>query len=499
MVPRSQEPTVSARLSRDHSLDVVRSRRQPFDVAVVGGGATGLGIAIDAATRGYSTVLVEQADFGKGTSSRSTKLVHGGVRYLAQGDIPLVREALRERGLLLRNAPGLAHSLGFVIPAASMAEAAWYRTGIAAYDILAGSLGIGESKWLSAERVRELLPGMRGNIVRAGVLYHDGQFDDARLLVAMARTAAQAGATLLNYVRASRVEGRAGLAVEDVETGERLGIEAKVVVNATGAWIDRFRNGGANGAHSSVRVSRGSHVVVDRSFLPGTHALLIPKTPDGRVLFAIQWLGHTLIGTTDMETTDAPLDPVPTAGEVDFILETASRYFARPPKRQDVTSMWAGLRPLAAPDANPGGGNSASLSRGHSVHVDRDGLVNVTGGKWTTYRKMAQDAVDAAAKSAGLPEAACRTESLRLFGEAPVSNLRAAVLRGVHEEMARTVDDMLARRTRLLFLDAEEAIRAAPQVAGWMAAELGKDGTWSEGQVRVFTELAAGYRVTSAR
>ncbi|MDZ4802848.1 MAG: glycerol-3-phosphate dehydrogenase/oxidase [Bryobacteraceae bacterium] len=464
-------------------------------MAVIGGGATGLGVALDAATRGYATVLIEQADFGKGTSSRSTKLVHGGVRYLAQGNVPLVREALYERGLLLKNAPGLAHALGFVIPASSLAEAAWYRSGIGAYDFLAGAQRLGNSKWLSANEVSTLLPGIRPAGVRAGVLFYDGQFDDARLLISIALTAAAAGAVLINYVRAERVSAGEILA-EDVESGEPLTISARVVVNATGAWSDRLRPGGS-GAVAAVRVSRGSHIVVDRAFLPGTRALLIPKTPDGRVLFAIPWLGHTLIGTTDVETDDAPLDPVPSLAEVDFILETAARYLANAPTRRDVTSMWAGLRPLAA-GGGDSGQSSASLSRGHSVVVDPGGLVNVMGGKWTTYRKMAEDAVDAAAKVAGLASVACRTQTLPLLGEAPVSGLRAAVLRGVHDEMARTVDDVLARRTRLLFLNADEAIERAPEVAGWMAAELGKDQAWSEAQVRSFVELAAGYRINAA-
>lgn len=485
------------RFRRDEAVQQLTESDRVWDIAVIGGGATGVGTALDAASRGYSTVLIEQADFGKGTSSRSTKLVHGGVRYLAQGDVPLVREALHERGLLLRNAPGLTRSLGFVIPASSILEAAWYRTGMVAYDTLAGSLGIGRSKWLSTAEVLQLLPTVQRRGVRAGVLYYDGQFDDARLLLSLARTAAAAGATLLNYVRAESVSGKSGVRAVDLESGRRFEIRAKVVVNAAGPWSDELRHGGSAG--SRIRVSRGSHVVVDRRFLPGSHALLIPKTPDGRVLFAIPWLGHTVIGTTDVETDDAPLDPIPSSAEVDFILETASRYLDPAPRREDVTSIWAGLRPLAAP-AEPGTGHrsSASLSRGHVVTVDSDGLVNVTGGKWTTYRRMAQDAVDQAAKVAGLKPAACRTESLPLQGDAPVSGLKASVLRAVHDEMARTVDDVLARRTRLLFLDAAEAIRVAPDVAEWMRAELGRDAAWADDQVQTFTKIAEGYRVESA-
>ncbi|MBC7928777.1 MAG: glycerol-3-phosphate dehydrogenase/oxidase [Bryobacteraceae bacterium] len=499
-------PDRSSGLSRESSIAEVRHRSEPWDFVVVGGGATGVGIALDAASRGYSVALIEQSDFGKGTSSRSTKLVHGGVRYLAQGNFALVREALSERALLLQNAPGLVKPLGCVIPAGSAFEAAWYRTGIGLYDFLAGGQVLGASRWLQGSAVQAAVPGLRTDSFPAGVLFYDGQFDDARLLIAIARTAAAKGAIQLNYCRASRLllssGGKVtGVLATDVERGEDYELTARLVINATGAWSDQFRQladkgpgqEGANGP-GKVRVSRGSHIVADQKFLPSENALLIPKTPDGRVLFAIPWLGKTLIGTTDVETENASLDPTASESEIDFILDTAARYLQLPPQRSDIRSVWAGIRPLV----NAGAKASSGLSREHAIFSDREGLLTITGGKWTTYRRMAEECVDIAARTAGLAGRPCLTRDLRLDVPAAPKDLEEATRSGVRNEMARTVDDILARRTRHLFLDAAEAVRLAPSVAGVLAAELGRDEVWCQEQIQSFTALGRLYTVVGS-
>jgi glycerol-3-phosphate dehydrogenase len=511
-----------------------------WDLAVVGGGATGLGVALDAAARGFAVVLLESEDFAQGTSSRATKLVHGGVRYLAQGNIGLVREALHERGALLANAPHVAQRLPFVVPGYRFWEPAFYGAGLKVYDALALSQGLGSTEFLSARRTAELLPNVQQHGLVGGIKYWDGQFDDARLAVVLARTAAARGALVLNHVAvtALRREGGkvTGVVARDVAGGETFGdVRARCVVNATGVWVDAVRDmdrdAGAPPRAPMVAPSQGVHLVVDRAFLPGTHALMVPKTEDGRVLFAVPWLGKTVLGTTDTPREDIVREPRPFPDEVAFILREAGRYLARVPTRADVRSVWVGLRPLVKP-AGDDGENTKSISREHTVVVGRSGLVTVTGGKWTTYRAMAEDVLDRCMDSGLLPRRpAGVTRRLALVGAAPGRPLseppgehlygsEAAALRAlpgagrwlwhdpesgregfseamvrfaVREEMAASVEDVLARRCRLLFLDAKEAAAQADAVARIVAEELGApfDAAASAAQFRKLARLYA--------
>jgi glycerol-3-phosphate dehydrogenase len=502
-------------------------RREPWDLVVIGGGATGAGVAVDAAARGYAVLLVERGDFGVGTSSRSTKLVHGGVRYLRQGRVGLVLEALRERGRLRKNAPHLVRDLAFVLPCYRHRDVAFYGLGLKAYDLLAGRGGFGRSVLVSSAEVRRQLPTVRPQGLRGGVVYHDGQFDDARLLLHLVLTAADRGAAVLNYAPVTGLvrtpDGAVvGVTARDAEAGAEVRAAARVVVNAAGPFCDEVRRMADPAARPLVAASQGSHVVLDRSFLPGDSALLIPNTPDGRVLFAIPWHGHTLVGTTDVAVPAAPAEPRPSAEEIDFILETAGRYLDRQPRREDVLSTWAGIRPLVT-----GGRKTASLSRDHTIREECPGLLTVTGGKWTTYRNMAEEVVDKAAAMAGLPKRPCPTRELSLHGHAEVAagdplafyGSDAAAVRAladadpalaaplhpalpypgaevvwaVRAEMARAAEDVLARRTRALFLNARAAVEAAPRVAELMARELGRDVAWTADQIAAFGELARGY------
>jgi glycerol-3-phosphate dehydrogenase len=517
-------------MDRSGMLAALEERREPWDLIVIGGGATGLGAAVDAASRGYRTLLLEQGDFAQGTSSRSTKLVHGGVRYLKQGNVSLVIEALKERGLLLRNAPHLVHNLPFVVPNYDWWEGPFYGIGLKMYDLLAGRQGIGRSKVLSRERTLELLPTLEPEGLSGGVRYFDGQFDDARLAIALARTAAGHGAVMLNYVEVTGLllaggEVR-GVRAVDRESGREHELRARGVINATGVFTDRVRRMEDPAARRLVTVSQGAHIVLDRTFLPGDSAIMVPKTRDGRVLFAIPWLDRVLVGTTDVPVETASLEPRPLAEEIEFLLEHAAQYLVRDPSRQDVRSAWAGLRPLVGGEEQ--GSATSALSRDHTLSISAAGLVSITGGKWTTYRKMAEDTVDQAATVAGLDERPCRTREVRIHGyregapEAPplahhgadapaVRSLirsepaldtrlhpdfevRAGeVVWAARHEMARTVEDFLARRTRLLLLDARASAEIAPAVATLLAGELHRDEAWQEEQVREFRALAAGY------
>ncbi len=497
-------------------------RHGVYDLAVVGGGATGLGVALDAALRGFSVVLLESHDFAGGTSSRSTKLLHGGVRYLAQGNLALVREALAERATVLRVAPHLAQPLPFVMPSYRWWQTPFYGLGLKLYDLLAGGAGLGRTEFLSREEALQALPGVNPNGLRGGVKYWDGQFDDARLALALARSAEAAGARVLNYAEVTAVRQLASgdnplssLEVTDRRGGVNFELQARCVVNATGVWVDALRD------HTQPKVSEGSrshmvspsqgvHVVVDRDFLPGGHALLVPKTRDGRVLFAVPWLGKLVLGTTDTPRQDLPREPDAFAEELEFILSEASQALSRPVRREDIRSLWVGLRPLvAAPEAAEGG--TKVLSREHTIVVDASGLVTVTGGKWTTYRAMAEDVLERCFASRLLPHRAGGQSArhVLLGAEAvssPVTPLHAApgphlygtegpnvsacpgaatfLGAGLSEAMVRyaarfehaqTVEDVLARRWRVLFLDAAEAARMAPEVAAILADELGAD------------------------
>lgn len=518
-------------MNRADMLARVADRREPWDVVVIGGGATGAGVAVDAAARGYAVLLLERADFGAGTSSRSTKLAHGGVRYLRQGHVGLVLEALRERGRLRRNAPHLVHDLTFVVPCYSRWEVAYYGLGLSAYDLLAGRHRFGRSAVVTGSEVGRRAPGIRAAGLRGGVVYHDGRFDDARLLVHLVMTADDLGAVVLNYCPVtglSRGPGGAvtGVVARDAEGGTEVRAAARVVVNAAGPFCDDIRRLADTGATPIVAASRGSHVVLLRDFWPGEDALLVPSTPDGRVLFAIPWHEHVLVGTTDVPIPHAPADPRPSPEEVDFILETAGRYLTRQPGRSDVLSAFAGVRPLV----RAGKGPTAELARDYVLRVDAAGLLSITGGKWTTYRAMAEGCVDRAAALAGLPRRPCRTRDLPLHGSAPaaagpddlsVYGSDAAAVRAlaagdpalatrlhpavpycgaevawaVRAEQARTVEDVLARRTRALFLNAAAAVEMAPRVAELMAGKLGRDKAWEDEQVRAFRNLARGYCV----
>ena len=515
-----------------------------WDLAVIGGGAVGLGVALDAAVRGFSVVLVESHDFASGTSSRATKLAHGGVRYLAQGDIGLVREALHERTALLHNAPHVAQRLPFVMPAYQWWERGFYGAGLKMYDALAGRQGLGGTEWLSAARTQTLLPGVNANgplgRLQGGVRYWDGQFDDARLAVLLARTALSRGALVLNHCAATGLlheNGQVrGLQVQDRELGTGSGssatLRARCVVNATGVWVDSVRAMDSSGPSTDANLpplvapSQGVHLVVDRAFMPGDHALLVPKTADGRVLFAVPWLGKTILGTTDTPRQDIAREPVPFAEEVAFILGESARYLARAPQRSDVRSVWVGLRPLVK--AQGDSLDTKALSREHTVLIAPSGLVTVTGGKWTTYRAMAEDVLARAMARGLLPhKPGGVTARLPLLGSAPGRPLseppgehlygsEATALRqlpgatnwlwrdaesgrgglseamvrfAVRFELARSVEDVLARRCRLLFLDAAEAARVAETVAAIVAEELGRPV-----DITAFQALAAQYQ-----
>ncbi|MBY0412214.1 MAG: glycerol-3-phosphate dehydrogenase/oxidase [Burkholderiaceae bacterium] len=523
--------TVSAPLPTRRA-DLLERLAQPhqYDLAVIGGGATGLGVALDAAARGFSVVLVDSHDFAKGTSSRSTKLVHGGVRYLAQGNIALVREALHERTTLLHNAPHLAQPLPFVMPSYRLWETPFYGIGLLMYDALAGKAGLGSTEFLGRTRTLECLPTARAEGLKGGVKYWDGQFDDARLALALARTAATLGALIVNYCSARSLvhEGGkvAGFVCEDSESGQQFTVRARAVVNATGVWVDSLRqmDGEATGRPvlPIVAPSQGVHIVVDRDFLPSDHALMVPKTADGRVLFAVPWLGKLILGTTDTPRHDVVREPTPFHEEVQFILQESARYLTRAPKAEDIRSIWVGLRPLVKPQDDDGD-NTKKISREHTVLASRSGLVTVTGGKWTTYRAMAEDVLLKcfttgllAEKPAGITNhlllvgspkerAAHRisdAQGLHSYGsEAPfvegLTSERGDLGAGLTEAMVRfaaryeyacTVEDVLARRSRLLFLDAHKAIELAPAVSRILLEERNADP-----HLEAFLELAKQY------
>lgn len=501
-------------MRREAMLDGLRAG-EGFDVLVIGGGATGLGAAVEAASRGHRTALIERGDFAQGTSSRSTKLVHGGVRYLKQGNISLVRDALLERGRLLRNAPHLARDLAFVIPSYSGWDRFFYGTGLKAYDWLAGDMSLGASRTLAREEVIGLLPTVEPRGLVGGVVYHDGQFDDARLAVNLAQTAAGRGAAAVSYCSCEgliKKGGRiAGARVRDRESGAEFEVRAKVVINATGVFVDEVRRMDEGGARRLVAASQGIHLVLPKRFLPGAAALMVPKTADGRVLFAVPWKDRVIVGTTDTPVAKVAAEPRALAAEREFVLEHARKYLTDDPSEKDVLSVYAGLRPLVSA---AGTGNTAKLSRDHTIVVGASGLITITGGKWTTYRKMGEDVIDRAQEVAGLAKRPSVTAGLAIHGagerqdvaalvrERPdlaerihpqLEHTRADVVMGARLEMARTVEDVMARRTRCLVLDARASIEAAPVVAGLLARELGRDADWARLQAESYTALARGY------
>lgn len=517
-------------MRREEMLARLSEDRKAWDFVVIGGGATGAGIALDAASRGYDVALVERSDFGAGTSSRSTKLAHGGVRYLEQGNVALVMDALRERGVMRGNAPHLVSDLAFVVPNYEWWEAPFYGVGLRLYDLLAGRYGFGVSRVLSKEETLARLPNLKTEGLRGGVVYYDGQFDDARLLVHLLMTAAAQGAAVVNYCPAvALLEGPDGFVngvrVRDLESGVEHELKASVVINASGPFSDDVRRMSLGDVEPLIAPSQGVHLVFEASFLAADAAILVPHTRDGRVMFAIPWHGHALVGTTDTPVEQVDEEPRPLEKEIAFILETAADYLARPPKREDILSAWAGIRPLVRTGT---GGGTAQLSRDHTIHVDRNGLLTIAGGKWTTYRKMAEDAVTQAALLAGLEERDCVTRRLHIHGfhtharkfgplsvygsdamaiedlirlqpalGAPLHDalpyIEAQVIWAVRAEMARTVSDVLARRLRALTLNAPAALEMAPRVAQLMRAEMGRTEQWVETELRHFGRLAQGY------
>jgi len=513
-------------LDREPVLAKAKAAAEPYDFCIIGGGATGLGTAVDAAARGYRVLLVERGDFAQGTSARSTKLVHGGVRYLQQGNIALVREALRERGRMARNAPHLVKETAFVIPGFNYWQIPFYGLGMKVYDLLAGRLGLSPSRIVGPAEVKRRLPTISDNKLRGGIIYSDGQFDDARMAINLARTAAESGAHMLNYVRCTgllKERGQVtGVTLCDGETGETFSVHAKSVINATGVFVDHVRSMEDPETEPMVLPSQGVHFVLPRRFLPGNDALMIPKTSDGRVLFAIPWCDHVILGTTDTPVGAITPEPRALPEEIAFLLEHAARYLNCAPRPEDVLSVFAGLRPLVRPPKAKRGG-TAAISRDHTITIGPGGLVTITGGKWTSYRKMAADVVEVALRAREQSVPPCCTESLRIHGwtdrpadeprwrhygsdaEAiralgedekihPAFDLTAAEVRWfVREEMARTVEDVLLRRSRCLLFDARRSTEAAPRVARLMAAELGRDPAWEETQVAAYRLTAENY------
>jgi glycerol-3-phosphate dehydrogenase len=516
-------------MKREKMIEQIKESPHQWDVIIVGGGATGLGAAVEAASRGYKTLLLEQADFAKGTSSRSTKLIHGGLRYLQQGNITLVREALKERGILCKNAPHLIHHLPFLVPNYHWWEGPFYGAGLKIYDVLAGKLGIEKSRHLSRQQTLRALPTLEKKDLRGGVIYYDGQFDDARLAICLARTAVDCGATVINYMKVSNLIKKRGTCIgvkaTDCETGEHHVLQGKAIINATGIFADNLVQRDNSKAASLISPSQGIHLVLDRSFLPGKTAILVPHTSDGRVLFMVPWHNRILLGTTDTPRKKVTLEPHPLAEEIDFLLEHAGRYLTRHPTRSDILSIFAGLRPLVK---SARGKNTAALSRDHSIFISSSGLITIAGGKWTTYRKMGEDVVDKAMSVGNLPKRNSVTSTLPLHGYAEgldpsdhwstygsdlprvkktgkerrglqqkidprLPYTQAELLWAIRHEMARTVEDLLARRTRSLLLNAKASLSAAPLTAQLLAEELNRSESWAKKQVHAYNKVAQHY------
>jgi glycerol-3-phosphate dehydrogenase len=507
-----------------------------WDICIIGGGATGLGIAVDAASRGFKTLLVEKFDFAKGTSSRSTKLVHGGVRYLQQGNIKLVMEALKERGILIKNAPHLVKNQAFIVPNYKWWEGPYYGIGLKVYDWMAGSLGFGPSQFLSREETLHLAPTLDPDGLRGGVLYHDGQFDDARLAIHLAMTAADQGATVVNYMSVEgllKANGKVcGVILKDrlndVSSTLTYEVKAKAVINATGVLADSILKMDDAKAESLVSVSQGIHIVLDKEFLPSETAIMIPRTDDKRVLFAVPWHNKIIVGTTDTPVSRASTEPVALEEEIEFVLHHIQKYLTKDPDRSDIRSVFAGLRPLVKAHSK----TTAALSRDHHVTVSDSELITITGGKWTTYRKMAEDVLEIAIPKAGLADVECRTKDLHIHGYKKETDfnkplyyygtdeegvhsvieadktlaeqihpalpfIKAEILWAVRHEMCMKVEDFLSRRTRALLLDARATLESAPLIAGLMAKELGKDEPWVKNEIDSFNSIAKNYLPTS--
>jgi len=518
-------------MNREVAIKKLSNPEYDWDIIVIGGGATGLGTAVDAASRGFKTLLLEKHDFAKGTSSRSTKLVHGGVRYLAQGDISLVLEALKERGLMMQNAPHLVQNQKFVIPNYRWWGGPFYTIGLKMYDMMAGKLGLGPSEHISKEEVMKIIPNLVEEDLHGGVVYHDGKFDDSRLAINLAQTIFDHGGYAINYCGVTGlVKDKQGLVTGlhciDSETGESYIIKAKAIVNATGVFVDSILKMDDPDCKKTVVPSQGIHILLNRDFIKGDTSIMIPNTSDGRVLFAIPWHNKVVVGTTDTLMKEAIEEPLALKEEIDFILNTAADYLAKSPKREDVLSVFAGLRPLAAPEDDDQ--ETKEISRSHKIIISLSGLITIIGGKWTTYRQMGEDSINKAILLAGLPERPCITNSLPIHGfrknvdfkdhlyvygsdmnkiQVIISKnpelkqkihpnlpyIKAEIVWAARTEMARTVEDFLARRTRALFLDAKTSRAMANDVAKIMALELGRDDKWIKDQLKAFSNLSAGY------
>ncbi|PBJ14437.1 glycerol-3-phosphate dehydrogenase/oxidase [Flavobacterium sp. ACN6] len=525
-------------MNRSEQLSKLQNTEH-WDVIIIGGGASGLGTALDAANRGYTTLLLEAVDFAKGTSSRSTKLIHGGVRYLEQGNIHLVREALKERGLLAQNASHLIKNQTFVIPNYNWWSGYFYTFGLKIYDLLAGSLSLGSSKYISKKKTIEMLPNVEEKGLVNGVIYHDGQFDDSRLAINIAQTAVENGACLLNYTKVVNLlkddkNQVIGVQAVDQETGKAYDIKGAAIINATGVFTNAIMKLNDNVYKKYIVPSQGIHLVFDKSFLPGEEALMIPKTKDGRVLFAVPWHNRVVVGTTDTLIKKQSLEPIALESEIEFVLETAQRFLAKKPTRADVLSVFAGLRPLAAPKEE--GKSTKEVSRSHKIIVSETGLITITGGKWTTYRKIAEDIIDKAITKGKLPHKPCGTTHLAIHGKKATTNAdrknhlyiygsdiskivqlqqeepelkeklhpdheftMAEVVWAIRYEMARTIDDVLARRVRLLFLDARAAIQSAEKIARLLAKELEHDENWISKEISNFKEISNGFLLSEFR
>ncbi len=500
-----------------------------WDVIVIGGGASGLGAAVDAACRGYKTLVLERFDFAKGTSSRATKLVHGGVRYLAQGNIKLVRDALKERGLLLKNAPHVSSKMQFVIPNYTWWAKIYYGIGLKIYDALSGKLGLGNTNIVSAKKALEYLPEIERKNLCGAVIYTDGQFDDARLAINLAQTAVENGATVLNYMSVTGLIKEdnkiTGVVGKDTFSENTYQLKAKVVINATGVFVDDIMNMDNNDGEKIVSPSQGIHLVIENKFFKGDKALMVPKTSDGRVLFAVPWHNHVIVGTTDTAVNKIDIEPLPLKEEVNFILQNLNQYLSVDIKTSDVKSVFVGLRPLVK---RKGAKNTSLLARDHTIIISESKMITITGGKWTTYRKMAEEVVNNATLVGKLPKQKSTTtnlhihgytneqigeEHLKVYGADAVEIKRlylenslwqekihtnfnytkAQIIWAVRNEMAQTVEDVLARRIRMLFLDADAAIEATPSVAKLMATEMNKNEEWILQQTQSFTILAKQY------
>jgi glycerol-3-phosphate dehydrogenase len=515
-------------MNREQMIMQLESHPDQWDICIIGGGATGLGAAVDSASRGFRTILFEQYDFAKGTSSRSTKLVHGGVRYLQQGNIKLVMEALHERGILKKNAPHLVKNQSFIVPSYKWWEGPFYGIGLKVYDWMSGSLGLGPSQLLSREETLQRAPTLDAEGLKGSVLYHDGQFDDARLAINLAETAAENQSVLLNYCGVTAIEkkdGRiTGVLAHDSISKKEYWVRARSFINATGVFTDAVLRMDDPGSEHIIAPSQGVHIVLDKEFLPGESAIMVPHTDDGRVLFAVPWHNKIIIGTTDTAVENPSPEPVAQKEEINFILQQIGKYLTKIPTLADIRSVFAGLRPLV----KASGKKTAELSRDHLITVSESGLITITGGKWTTYRRMAEDVIDIAIEKSGLEKKECITKNLRIHGAKETSDfnaplyyfgtdeekiklmilqdsslgelihpklnyIKAEIVWAVENEMCMTVEDALSRRTRALFLDAQAAIESAPVVASLIASVMNKSESWQKDQVEAFYQVARNY------